>query len=147
MNDRAARECVPSGDGGTSASSPIPLLLDISSDQARVSLSSLLRPAPQEGQSIMHVVIRKYATSPEYIEQVRPKLAHLEETMRSLPGFVSYHFVETDDGITTITITEDDRGTAESMGRAKTWMEENTPEDLPGAPEVIQGHTLLSVTR
>src|SRR5829696_2766096 len=93
------------------------------------------------------LVIRKYATSPSYIEQVRPKLAHLEETMRALPGFVAYHFVETGDGITTITITEDDRGTAESMGRAKTWMEENPPEDLPGAPEVIQGHTLLSFTR
>src|SRR5215203_1157367 len=147
MNDRAARECVPSGDGGTSASSPIPLLLDISSDQARVSLSSLLRPAPQEGQSIMHVVIRKYAPSPAYIEQVRPKLAHLEETMRSLPGFVSYHFVETDDGITTITITEDDRGTAESMGRAKTWMEENSPEHLPASPEVTEGHTIISAAR
>jgi len=95
----------------------------------------------------MHVAIRKYATPPAYIDQVRPKLAHLEETMRSLPGFVAYHFVETDDGITTITITEDETGTAESMGWAKTWMQENTPEDLPGAPEVIQGQTLLSVTR
>jgi quinol monooxygenase YgiN len=95
----------------------------------------------------MHVVIRKYATSPEYIDQTRPKLAHLEETMRGLPGFVAYHFVETEDGITTITITEDETGTAESMGRAITWMRENTPEDLPGAPEVIEGHTLISATR
>ena len=39
----------------------------------------------------MHVVIRKYATSPEYIDQTRPKLAQLEETMRGLPGFVAYH--------------------------------------------------------
>jgi quinol monooxygenase YgiN len=95
----------------------------------------------------MHAVIRKYTTSPEYIEQTRPKLAHLEETMRSLPGFVAYYFVETDDGITTITITEDQTGTTESMGRAVTWMQENTPEDLPGAPEVTQGHLLLGATR
>ena len=95
----------------------------------------------------MHVVIRKYATSPEYIDQTRPKLAHLEETMRSLPGFVAYHFVETEDGIATVTITEDETGTAESMGRAITWMQENTPEELPGAPEVIKGHTLISATR
>jgi quinol monooxygenase YgiN len=95
----------------------------------------------------MHVVIRKYAVSPSYVDQVRPKLAHLEETMRAIPGFVAYHFVETEDGITTITVTEDETGTAESMGRAVTWMQENTPVDLRGAPEVIEGHTLISATR
>ena len=95
----------------------------------------------------MHVVVRTYATSPSYVEQVRPKLAHLEEAMRALPGFVAYYFVETEDGITTITITEDATGTTESMGRAVTWMRENTPADLPGAPEVIEGHTLISVNR
>jgi len=94
----------------------------------------------------MHGVIRKYSVSPEYIEQTRPKLAHLEETMRGLPGFVAYYFVETDDGITTITITEDETGTTESMGRAVTWMQENTPQDLPGAPEVTQGSVLLGAT-
>lgn len=95
----------------------------------------------------MHVVIRKYVTSPDYINQTCPKLAQLEETMRGLPGFVAYHFVETEDGITTITVTEDETGTAESMGRAITWMQENTPEDLLGAPEVTEGLTLISATR
>ena len=96
---------------------------------------------------MQQVVIRTYATSPAYIEQVRPKLAHLEETMRALPGFVAYYFVETGDGITTITITDDEAGTAESMGRAATWMKEHTPEDLPGAPDVTRGHLLMSATR
>jgi hypothetical protein len=95
----------------------------------------------------MHVVVRTYATSPSYVEQVRPKLAHLEETMRALPGFVAYYFVETEDGITTITVTEDETGTTESMGRAVTWMQENTPVDLPRAPEVTRGDTLISATR
>jgi quinol monooxygenase YgiN len=95
----------------------------------------------------MHAVVRKYTTSPEYIEQTRPKLAHLEETMRGLPGFVAYYFVETDEGITTITITEDEAGTTESMGRATSWMQEHTPENLPGAPEITQGHVLLGATR
>jgi hypothetical protein len=95
----------------------------------------------------MHVVVRTYATSPSYVEQVRPKLAHLEETMRALPGFVAYYFVETEDGITTITVTEDETGTTESMGRAVTWMQENTPVDLPGTPEVTRGDTLISAIR
>lgn len=94
----------------------------------------------------MHVVVRKYATSPEYVDRVRPQLAQLEKTMRALPGFVAYYFVETDDGVTTITVTEDETGTAASMGQASTWMNENTPGHGLAAPEVTQGHTLISAT-
>jgi len=95
----------------------------------------------------MHVVVRKYATSPDYVDQVRPQLAHLEETMRALPGFVAYYFVETGDGVTTVTVTDDEAGTAESMGQASSWMSENTPDHGLDAPEVTQGHTLISATR
>ena len=95
----------------------------------------------------MHVVIRKYTASPDYLEATRPKLAHLEETMRAIPGFVAYYFVETDEGIATVTITEDETGTAHSMGQAAAWIAEHTPRDLTSAPEVTQGHALISATR
>lgn len=95
----------------------------------------------------MHVVIRKYTASPQYIEEVRPTLARLEEKMRAIPGFVAYYFVETDDGIATVTITEDETGTAESMGHAVTWIAEETPNFAPSAPEITQGHALISATR
>lgn len=49
----------------------------------------------------MHVVIRKDTASPAYVDEVRPTLARLVETMRALPGFVAYSFVETDEGIAT----------------------------------------------
>jgi hypothetical protein len=39
--------------------------------------------------------------------------------MRQTLGFVAYYFLETDHGIATITITEDETGTQESMGRAR----------------------------
>ena len=95
----------------------------------------------------MHVVVRKYATSPEYVDRVRPQLAHLEETMRALPGFVAYYFVETNDGVTTITVTDDETGTAASMGQASSWMNENTLDHGLAAPEVTQGTTLINATR
>jgi hypothetical protein len=95
----------------------------------------------------MHVVIRKYTATPEYIDETRPTLARLEETMRRLPGFVAYYFVETDDGIATITITEDETGTADSMGLAASWIQDQTPINSPGQPEVTQGHALISATR
>ena len=57
--------------------------------------------------------------------EARPKLQHLEQTMRGTPGFVAYYFLETDDGIATITITEDEAGTTESMSRAANWVQQN----------------------
>ena len=95
----------------------------------------------------MHVVIRKYTASPEYVAEARPTRARLEERMRTIPGFVAYYLVETDDGIATVTITEDETGTAESMAHAARWIEDETPNTAPSTPEVTRGHALISATR
>ena len=94
----------------------------------------------------MHAVIRKYTNPSDVQTEARPKLQQLEQTMRQTPGFVAYYFLETENGITTITITEDEAGTQESMGRAANWVRENLTSDL-GAPEVIRGETLINATR
>ncbi len=96
----------------------------------------------------MHAVIRKYTSSPDVVADARPKLPHLEQTMRGTPGFVAYYFLETDDGVATITITEDETGTQESMSRAATWVHQNleSPASL-GSPEVTTGQVLLNATR
>jgi quinol monooxygenase YgiN len=95
----------------------------------------------------MHAVIRKYTAAPNVVEDARPKLAHLEQTMRQTPGFVAYYFIQTDDGLATITITEDEAGTQESMSRAANWVQQNLPNSGLGAPEVTRGETLLNATR
>ena len=96
----------------------------------------------------MHAVIRKYTASPDVLDEARPKLAQLEQTMRQTPGFVAYYFLETEDGIATITITEDEAGTQESMGRAANWVQQNlqNPASL-GPPQVTRGQALISATR
>src|SRR3954468_17011839 len=97
----------------------------------------------------MHAIIRKYTASPDVMDEARPKLAHLEETMRQTPGFVGYYFLETDDGLTTITITEDETGAQESMGRAANWVQQHLPQTRGSmsAPEVTTGRALISATR
>jgi hypothetical protein len=97
----------------------------------------------------MHAVIRKYTTaSPDVVTEARPKLQHLEQTMRGTPGFVAYYFLESDDGITTITITEDEAGATESMSRAANWVQQNLESRASlGSPEVTTGQVLLNVTR
>ena len=96
----------------------------------------------------MHAVIRKYTGSPDVITEAGPKLQHLEQTMRGTPGFVAYYFLETDDGLATITITEDEAGTTESMSRAANWVQQNLDSRASlGSPEVTTGQVLMSATR
>jgi hypothetical protein len=97
----------------------------------------------------MHAVIRKYTASPDVSKEARPKLEQLKQTMQQTPGFVAYYFLETDDGVATITITEDETGTQESMGRAANWVQQNLPQSKGnmGAPEVTTGQVLMNATR
>jgi hypothetical protein len=96
----------------------------------------------------MHAVIRRYTASRDVIEEARPKLQHLEQTMRQTPGFVAYYFLATEDGIATITVTEDEDGTTESMGRAANWVQQNLQNAASlGAPEITRGEALISATR
>jgi len=96
----------------------------------------------------MHAVIRKYTNPPDVQTEARPKLQQLEQTMRGTPGFVAYYFLETDNGITTITITEDEAGTTESMSRAADWVQQNLDSRASlGSPEVTTGEVLISATR
>ena len=96
----------------------------------------------------MHAVIRKYTASPAVVAEARPKLRHLEQAMRGVPGFVAYYFLETGDGVATVTVADDEAGTAESMGRAAEWVRQNlaSPAAL-GSPEVTRGTVLIGATR
>jgi quinol monooxygenase YgiN len=95
----------------------------------------------------MHAVIRQYTADPDVAEQARPLLEDLKQTMRQTPGFVAYYFLETDDGIATITITDDETGTAESMTRAAQWVRDNLPNSGLGAPRVTSGTVAMSTMR
>ena len=96
----------------------------------------------------MHAVIRKYTGAHGVVDEARGKLGHLEQTMRQTPGFVAYYFLETEDGVATITITEAEAGTTESMSRAANWVQQNLESrDQLGSPEVTTGQVLMSATR
>jgi hypothetical protein len=71
----------------------------------------------------------------------------IEQTMRQTPGFVAYYLFDTADGLATVTVTEDEAGTTESMGRAASWVKQNMPNGMLGAPEVTQGQMLINATR
>jgi hypothetical protein len=96
----------------------------------------------------MHAVIRKYIASQDVVDEARPKLEHLARTMRETPGFIAYYFLRTGDGLTTITVTEDEAGTSESMERAAEWVRQNLQSrGSLGAPDVTVGEILMNTDR
>jgi hypothetical protein len=96
----------------------------------------------------MHAVIRRYVASPEVVAEARPKLDHLAQTMRRTPGFVAYYFLQTRDGLATITVTEDESGASESIERAAEWVRQNLQTRAAlNAPEVTLGEILMNTTR
>jgi hypothetical protein len=95
----------------------------------------------------MHAVIRKYTAAPSVVAEAKPKFADLEQTMRQTPGFVAYYFLETADGLATATVTEDEAGACDSMGRAASWVRQNMPNSKLGAPEVTRGEMHINATR
>jgi hypothetical protein len=96
----------------------------------------------------MHAVIRKYLAGQDVIDEAQPKLEHLARTMRETPGFVAYYFLRTPDGLATITVTEDERGTSESMSRAADWVRQNLQRrGSLSAPEVTVGEILMNTDR
>ena len=95
----------------------------------------------------MHAVIRRYTASPEVVTTARERSASLEATMQEIQGFVAYYFVATSDGVTTITICDDQDGIQESLRRAAAWVRENLPAGSINAPEISDGEVVLSVTK
>lgn len=97
----------------------------------------------------MHTVVRTYTCPPEVLAEGRPKLADLEATMRQIPGFVAYYFLETADGLTTITMADDETGTEKSMELAVSWVKQNLLQTgaTLGAPSVTRGEALIAANR
>jgi hypothetical protein len=95
---------------------------------------------------IVHAVIRQYTGAQGVVDEARGKLGHLEQSMRGTPGFVAYYFLESDDGVATI--TDEETGATESMTRAANWVQQNLESrDQLGRPEVTTGQVLISATR
>ena len=93
----------------------------------------------------MQAVIRTYAAPPEVVQEARPQLADLEQTMPTLPDFVVDSFIETEDGLATVTITEDEAGAQASMTQAAARVKQHLQSAASmGAPQVATGPVLIA---
>jgi len=91
----------------------------------------------------MHVVIRHYDGSAKLIDELVDRRNDVEELIRGVDGFVAYYLVRTPDGGASVSVFQDEAGTAESNKRAAAYLKENLDGVAAGPPEIIEGEAVI----
>lgn len=87
----------------------------------------------------MYAVVRRYRFDKSYAEEINRKVNEgFLPIVSTIPGFVSYYWLETGEGEgTSLSIFQDSTGAAESVIRAADFVRRELP--MIGKPEIIQG--------
>ena len=96
----------------------------------------------------MHAVVRTYsgAGAKELFDLLEERKAEVEETLRSVSGFVSYALIHTGNGGVTVTVCEDKAGTDESVQTARDWIQANASDLGTAPPSISEGRVVLHVS-
>ena len=79
-------------------------------------------------------------------EILENRKSEVEDIMRSIEGFVSYTIVHTDAGGFTLSVFQDNEGTAESVRKASEWVNKNAADTDVSPPAVSEGTVGLHIT-
>lgn len=90
----------------------------------------------------MHTVVRVYEGAQPLFDQLAKSEDQVRELITTVPGFLSYTLVRTDDGGISVTSCEDRTGTDESNRRAAEWITANVPATNRVEPEIIEGDAM-----
>jgi hypothetical protein len=95
----------------------------------------------------MHAVIRHYRGNSQLMDVLAQNMDEVKRLIGGVSGFVTYALVRTADGGFSVSVFEDQAGTAESTRLAADWIRENAPEAAGSPPEIIEGETILQFSR
>ena len=95
----------------------------------------------------MHISIRRY----DDVTSVNEVCHKIEEgfvpLMRRTPGFVAYYAINCGGGtMATVSIFSTEDMALESNEKAARWMQENTADLQPHAPEILSGEVKIAAT-
>jgi hypothetical protein len=93
----------------------------------------------------MDVVIRHYEGSSKLIDELVGRRKDVEELIRGVDGFVAYYLIKTANGGASISVFENEAGTAESTKRAAAFIKENLANVASGPPNVIEGQAVIHI--
>jgi heme-degrading monooxygenase HmoA len=92
----------------------------------------------------MHVTMRYYAGNTDLADQLAERADEIRAVIRDVPGFQSYYLAKLDDATVSITVCDDEAGTAASTQVAANWIRENMPDLSASPPMVSSGTVTLS---
>ena len=94
----------------------------------------------------MYASVRRYkGVDPGLFDEVERNRESLETTMRRAPGFRAWYLIRTGDGMTTVTLCDEQTGAEASVQLAAGWLRENMPTVAPNPPEVSNGEVVLQI--
>ncbi len=77
------------------------------------------------------------------IDELVGRRKDVEELIRGVDGFVAYYLIKTANGGASISVFENEAGTAESNKRAAAFIKENLAGVGSGPPNVIEGQSVI----
>lgn len=92
----------------------------------------------------MHATMRYYQGNTDLADSLAGREDEIRSVISAVPGFQAYYLVKLDDATVSITVCEDEAGTAESTRVAGDWLRENMPDLAGSAPLVSSGTVTLS---
>lgn len=90
----------------------------------------------------MHATFRWYQGT-DVADQLEPRADEVRSVISGVPGVHAYYLVRTEGGTVSVTIADDEAGTAESTRVAAEWLRNNVP-DLNATPSVSSGEVVVS---
>ena len=89
----------------------------------------------------MHTTMRYYPGNTDLADQLAGRADEIRSVISGVLGFQAYYLVKLDDATVSITVCDDEAGTAESTRVAADWIKENMP-DLAASPPMVSGGTV-----
>jgi len=91
----------------------------------------------------MYASIRRYAGAQALADELSGRSAEIEALLRGVDGFLGYCLVKTGEGMTTVTVCQDQAGADQSNNVAREWLAANLPQMVPSPPEISGGEVVL----
>ena len=93
----------------------------------------------------MYAAIRTYTGKPGFADELAAYSDDVRSIISGVKGVRAYYLVRTEDGCTTITVTDDEAGAEESSRAAAEWLRENASELQAPTPQVTGGEVLFQL--
>ena len=94
----------------------------------------------------MYASVRRYkSVDPGLFDEVERNRESLETTMQRAPRFRAWYLIRTGDGMTTVTLCDEQTGAEASVQLAADWLRENMPTVAPNPPAASNGEVVLQI--